>query len=252
MRQQTIKSILLKVASGRLSALEAERLLQAPIAKKHIDSDVCLDTGREHRTGFPEAVFGAGKSVEQIVKAFFGLIEHQGKALATRCSPEALAALKKENRKVQIHELSGMAWYKEKRDKPRGLVAIAAAGTSDLRVAEEAGLTLEFAGIGVERVYDVGVAGIHRLLDRLPVFQQADAAIVVAGMEGALPSVLGGLTSIPLIAVPTSVGYGAGLQGLSALLTMLNSCAPGLAVVNIDNGFGAAVAVIRILKGRKP
>lgn len=250
MKRTTMKSILLNVASGRLSALEAERLLKVSAGKHHIDHDVCLDTGREHRTGFPEAVFGAGKSVEQIVKAFFGLMDQQGKALATRCSPDALAALKKKNPKVQIHELSGMAWFSEKPVKTRGLVAIAAAGTSDLRVAEEAGLTLEFAGIGVERVYDIGVAGIHRLLDRLPVFHQADAAIVVAGMEGALPSVLGGLTGIPLIAVPTSVGYGAGLQGLSALLTMLNSCAPGLAVVNIDNGFGAAVAVIRIMKGR--
>ncbi|HNV69557.1 MAG TPA: nickel pincer cofactor biosynthesis protein LarB [Candidatus Ozemobacteraceae bacterium] len=244
-----MKKLLQDVAAGRTSVRQAERALEERFSRLPVGNDVCLDLGREHRTGFPEAVFGAGKSVEQVVKAFFGLVDHQGKALATRCSAEALTALRQKNRRVKTHPASGVAWYVKQPVKSRHLVAVAAAGTSDLRVAEEAALTLEFAGIGVERVYDVGVAGIHRLLGKLPVFHRADAAIVVAGMEGALPSVLGGLTDIPLIAVPTSVGYGAGLQGLSALLTMLNSCAPGLAVVNIDNGFGAAVAVIRILKG---
>ena len=250
MKKPSLTTLLRDVASGRLSATEAEKRINSLSGKHHIDDDVCLDLDREQRTGFPEAVFGGGKSVVQVVKAFSGLLGHAGKALATRCSAEALVALKKQIPGVKTHPGAGLAWYDPKPPKASRLVAVAAAGTSDLTVAEEAALTLEFAGIGVERVFDVGVAGIHRLLGKLPLFHRADAAIVVAGMEGALPGVLGGLTSIPLIAVPTSVGYGAGFQGLSALLTMLNSCAPGLSVVNIDNGFGAAVAVIRILKGK--
>ncbi len=217
------------------------------------EKDFFLDFHRENRSGFPEAIFGAGKTSNQVVKIFQLLLEKSGKALATRCSPETLIELQKAIPEVSVDTGAGLAWYNPGSKKVTGksTVAILAAGTSDLPVAEEAAITLEFSGFSVQRQYDIGVAGIHRLFGKLEEIREADVIIAVAGMEGALPSVVAGLVSAPVIAVPTSVGYGASFQGLAALLAMLNSCSAGVSVVNIDNGFGAAVAAVRILKGKR-
>jgi NCAIR mutase (PurE)-related protein len=197
-------------------------------------------------------VFAAGKTPQQVCGIFSRMLESSGKALATRCSAESLALLVEKIPEVNIAEACGLAWVKSEIVVNPGIsIAVIAAGTSDLAVAEEAALTLEFAGYQPQRIYDVGVAGIHRLLDRVVRFAGADVVIVVAGMEGALPSVVGGLVSCPVIAVPTSIGYGASFGGLAALLGMLNSCSAGITVVNIDNGFGAAVAAVRIVKGKR-
>jgi pyridinium-3,5-biscarboxylic acid mononucleotide synthase len=224
-----------------------------PIIVSHAPEAV-LDTGREERLGFPEAIYAAGKTPLQTKRIFSELLKKTGSALATRCSPETLALLRRSFPKATICETGRTAWH---RTTPLTLdrfggrkVAILAAGTSDLPVAEEAAATLTFAGVTPDRCFDIGVAGIHRLLERLPLIRQADVVIVTAGMEGALPSVVGGLVPAPVIAVPTSVGYGASFGGIAALLGMLNSCSAGITVVNIDNGFGAAVAAIRILHRR--
>jgi len=215
-------------------------------------SDAVLDINREKRTGFPEAIYAASKTPGQVVEIFKKMMAANGKALATRCTDEALDSLEKNIPEISVHRLSRMAWMRSDVELfPGASIAILAAGTSDLPVAEEAALTLEFSGYRVERIFDVGVAGIHRLFGRMDRVKDASAVIVVAGMEGALPSVVGGLVPCPVIAVPTSVGYGASFMGVSALLGMLNSCSAGISVVNIDNGFGAAVAAIRILKGLK-
>jgi NCAIR mutase (PurE)-related protein len=251
--------------AGRVSARRFEAALRGVEAGELPVPEAVLDPVRERRTGFPEAIYGAGKTPAQVVRIFQALLDRTGKALATRCSPAALRALRRAVPDLQVHEGAGLAW-KIAADQARpggergrgasrsaeGLVAVLAAGTSDLPVAEEAALTLEFAGCRVERFYDIGVAGIHRLFGRLAAIRRAAVLIVVAGMEGALPSVVGGLVAAPVIAVPTSVGYGASFQGLAALLGMLNACSAGLTVVNIDNGFGAAVAAIRILRGKTP
>jgi NCAIR mutase (PurE)-related protein len=217
-----------------------------------------LDHHRELRVGFPEVVFCAGKTTEQSVEICRRLAAHSGGFLATRASAETLDALQAEFPTADINRLARTAHvpYTSANGNgdahaTRGSVLILSAGTSDLPVAEEAGVTAAALGARVERLYDVGVAGIHRLLDQGDVLQRASVVIVVAGMEGALPSVVGGLVAAPVIAVPTSVGYGASFGGLAALLGMLNSCASGLTVVNIDNGFGAACAAIRILRAQR-
>lgn len=198
-----------------------------------------IDHHRALRRGFPEVVYGEGKTPEQIAAIGEKLAAQNGRLLVTRIGVEAYQALK-ERVPGALYNASARAAYleSEAREKLPG-VAVCSAGTSDQPVAEEAYVTAELMGCAVERLYDVGVAGIHRLLDRLDVLQSANAIVVVAGMEGALPSVVAGLVSAPVIAVPTSVGYGASLQGLAPLLAMLNSCSPGVSVVNIDNGFGA-------------
>ncbi len=251
--------------AGRVTARRFEEALRGVETGEQPVPGAVLDPGRERRAGFPEAIYGAGKTPAQVVRIFQALLDSAGKALATRCSPAALRALRRAVPDVSVHDGAGLAWKiavgrgpratapGRRADRPAaGLAAVLAAGTSDLPVAEEAALTLEFAGLPVERFYDIGVAGIHRLFGRLEAIRQADVLIVVAGMEGALPSVVGGLVAAPVIAVPTSVGYGASFQGLAALLGMLNACSAGLTVVNIDNGFGAAVAAIRILRGKTP
>ena len=201
------------------------------------------DYDRQQRRGMPEVIYGAGKTAEQIAAIMRALNAAGQNAFATRVTSEQAAA-------VQA-ELPAAAYRAEARiltcdvaplPEQRGKIAVLCAGTSDLPVAEEAAVTAERLGAKVERIFDVGVAGLHRLLSRLDRFADARAIVVVAGMEGALPSVVGGLTDKPVIAVPTSVGYGASFQGLAALLGMLNSCAAGVTVVNIDNGFGAGVA----------
>ncbi len=245
-----LRKILESFKNGTLSASEAEANLHGIFSHDVETDSAVIDLGREIRVGFPEAIYAESKTPSQVVEIFKLMEKRSGKALATRCSDDTIAALKSEIAGVNISEISRIAWIRNDIEICAGLsVAVVAAGTSDLPVSEEAAVTLEFSGFQVERVFDVGVAGIHRLFDRMDRISNADAVIVVAGMEGALPSVVGGLVARPVIAVPTSVGYGASFGGVSALLGMLNSCSAGITVVNIDNGFGAAVAAIRILKG---
>jgi NCAIR mutase (PurE)-related protein len=212
-----------------------------------------VDHHRHLRTGFPEVVFGQGKTAAQIAAIMGELKRGGGNVLATRVGDahveEVLRAVPGAR-----HEPLARALVIEQVEVPvtgRGTVLVVSAGTSDLAVAEEAALTARFAGSRVERLVDVGVAGLHRLLARRELLEQAEVLVVVAGMEGALPSVVAGLVSRPVVAVPTSVGYGASFGGLAALLAMLNSCAPGVTVVNIDNGFGAGLAAATINGGRR-
>jgi len=209
-----------------------------------------LDIEREKRIGFPEVVFGAGKSAQQLAQIAQRMQAHADKLLITRVDAEKAAAVVRLVPEMTHHsDAEAMTGFGAVPPPARdGYVAVVCAGTSDLRVAQEAALTLEMMGSRVERIHDVGVAGIHRLFARLELIRGADAVIAIAGMEGALPSVLGGLIANPLIAVPTSVGYGTGLNGLIAMGAMLNGCAPGVTVVNIDNGFGAGYAAANIHK----
>ena len=198
-----------------------------------------LDHHRAIRTGFPEVVLGEGKTPEQVAAISERLLEQSQQLLVTRVGPECFEAVRAVIPDAVYHP-QARAITADRRGVPLVPgVAVLCAGTSDIAVAEEAALTAEMTGSQVDRRYDVGVAGLHRLLDKLPDIQRANALVVVAGMEGALPSVVAGLVAAPVIAVPTSVGYGASFKGLAPLLAMLNSCAPGVAVVNIDNGFGA-------------
>ncbi|MCB1210499.1 MAG: nickel pincer cofactor biosynthesis protein LarB [Verrucomicrobiales bacterium] len=210
---------------------------------------VNADVQRLARQGLPEVVYAAGKTVAQVQAAVSALHAANGCVLATRVSPAVAAVLSTEG---AVYDEISQVWSRGALPQMAEVapVAVICAGTSDLPVAEEAARVLEFGGVEVLRVVDVGVAGLHRLLKRVEEIQRCSVVIVVAGMDGALPSVVGGLVRQPVIAVPTSVGYGASLQGIAALLTMLNSCAAGLAVVNIDNGFGAAVHALRILLGQ--
>jgi len=244
---ERLRALLAGVAGGALTVDEAERRLAwNPVEDLSFAS---VDHHRALRQGFPEVVFGQGKTPEQIV-AIAGRIAARGDGfLATRVAPEAAERLAAALPAIELNVLGRTAYLAP--DEPlkrqaRGSVLIVTAGTSDLPVAEEAAVTAAAYGNPVERLTDVGVAGIHRILARTEVLRSAAVVIVVAGMEGALPSVVGGLVAAPVIAVPTSVGYGAAFGGVAALLGMLNSCASGVAVVNIDNGFGAAVAASRI------
>lgn len=202
-----------------------------------------VDHHRPQRKGFPEVIYGAGKTPEQVARIAKRIWAHGDDVLATRADRKAFLAVKKAIKTAQYHQAARIITAKKSTEQrtpgTEQMIAIVTAGTSDMPVAEEAAVTAEFLGLKVERLFDVGVAGLHWLVNNLDKLKKARVVIVVAGMEGALPSVLGGLIDRPIIAVPTSVGYGASFKGLSALLTMLNSCAPGIAVVNIDNGFGA-------------
>jgi NCAIR mutase (PurE)-related protein len=228
--------LLAQVAAGALSPGAAlDRFATAPYdALAHS----FVDTHRALRTGDPEVVYAEGKTTQQVMDNVARLRDSSDRVLVTRCSPEVAGALGGTGRTVLV----GVA------PEPRGLVAVLAAGTSDGPVAEEAALTVQAFGAAAERIDDVGVAGLHRLIAARPVLDRADVVIVVAGMEGALPSVVGGLVGTPMVAVPTSIGYGASFGGLAALLAMLNSCAPGVTVVNIDNGFGAGVFAARVAR----
>ena len=212
-----------------------------------------LDVDRAARTGDPEVVLGQGKRPEQVVTLLRTLHhEHPDRAvLATRLAPEALDLVARELPEATVDPVARAATLGPL-PAPHGLVLVVAAGTSDAPVAAEAALSVAAHGAGVRRVDDVGVAGLHRLLAVRDELAAADALVVVAGMEGALPSVVGGLVGVPLVAVPTSIGYGASLGGVSALLGMLNSCAPGIGVVNIDNGYGAGVLAARIARQSRP
>ncbi len=206
-----------------------------------------LDVHREQRCGAPEVIFAEGKTPRQVVEIAQAALEHHGRVLATRCTAPTVAALRAEIPAAVHHERARCVVVGPPQARePRGQVLVVSAGTADGPVAEEALVTARFLGADARELCDVGVAGIHRLLAHEEALRGADALVVVAGMEGALPSVVGGLVDVPVIAVPTSVGYGASFGGLAALLTMLNTCAAGVTVVNIDNGFGAGYAAARI------
>lgn len=241
-----LEHVLKLVQEGNLDLEQAKRqideITQANAFGKVDDLGFAqLDVEREKRTGFPEVIYGESKTAEQIVAIFARLTEHSDRVLATRIdAAKAEAVLAAVPGSTYHASARALTWFKRPiLNVHDGYVAVVCAGTSDLPVADEAAITIECMGSHVEKVYDVGVAGIHRLFRRLPIIRGANVIVVVAGMEGALASVVGGLVSKPVIAVPTSVGYGASFHGVSALLTMLNSCATGVTVVNIDNGFGA-------------
>lgn len=245
----TVRDILDLVASGKISVAKAVQQID-DLREKNIGC-ARLDTDRLRRRGFPEVIFSQSKTPEQLVKIISAFAAAGQSALATRVSQEQYLAVKAAFPKIRYHETARVLTLDvTPRPRPKGCIAVLSAGTTDIPVAEEAAVVAEAMGAKVVRVYDVGVAGLHRLLHHLPVIKRARALIVVAGMEGALPSVVGGLTSCPIIAVPTSIGYGTSLGGITALLAMLNSCAPGITVVNIDNGFGAGVAAAMINKGK--
>ncbi len=238
MDPETLRQLLQQVADGDVAPDTAlEHLRDLPFENlgfAHVDHH------RSLRTGYPEVIFGQGKTSEQILAIAERLAQHQSQVLATRITPEAAAALVAHFPQAEYSEIARTVLIPS-RHKPaeKGLVTVISAGTSDLPVAYEAEITARAMGAKVETIFDVGVAGIHRLLAYREQLRQARVIVVVAGMEGALASVVGGLVDVPVVAVPTSVGYGASFNGLAALLTMLNSCASGVMVVNIDNGFGA-------------
>ena len=205
-----------------------------------------LDTGRKERTGFPETVFCQGKEDSFLREIFKRLYEKNGEVLGTRASAAQFEVVKAVLPEVRYDAVSRLLTIQSEEKKQTGNIIVCSAGTADIPVAQEAAGTAEFFGCRVRRIFDAGVSGLHRLLAEEPVLKAADCVIAVAGMEGALPSVIGGLVSVPVIAVPTSVGYGANFGGVAALLTMINSCANGVSVVNIDNGYGAGYIASQI------
>jgi len=248
MNPEEIAEILRKVRLHEISVEEAFELMK-DLPFKDLGF-AKIDNHRELRLGYPEVIYCAGKSIEQILSIFRYLLDERRNIIATRASGAVYEAVSKLDKRAIYHKEARIITVdKKKKKKSKTTIAVVTAGTSDIPVAEEAAVTAEAFGNLVTRHYDVGVAGIHRLFASLPEIRNARVIIAVAGMEGALASVLGGLVEKPIIAVPTSVGYGACFEGLSALLTMLNSCAPGIAVVNIDNGFGAGYLASMINKG---
>jgi pyridinium-3,5-biscarboxylic acid mononucleotide synthase len=227
-------------ATGRLASLPYEDIEFARV-----------DHHRELRLGFPEVIFGEGKSVEQVVRIADRILTNSANLLISRTTEEVYSRVSELAADAEFHREARMITVlRDRSTRGDGTVAIISAGTSDIPVAEEAAVTATAMGNEVSRIYDVGVAGIHRLLGARKDFEKARAIVVVAGMEGALPSVVGGMVSVPVIAVPTSIGYGASFNGLAALLGMLNSCASNVAVVNIDNGFGAGFVASLINRRR--
>lgn len=246
MDREKVRALLEEVAGGTLTPEQAlARLRSLPYDDLRFAR---VDLHRSLRHGVPEAVFCAGKTPEQVVAIVERLAEHHDDVLATRAEPAVAAALLASGLPCRVHETARLVVVKPTARDGVGLIVVVSAGTADLPVAEEAAVTAEVMGNHVERVFDCGVAGLHRLVPHLDRLNEANAIIAVAGMDGALPSVLGGLVDRPVIAVPTSVGYGASFGGVAALLTMLNSCAPGVSVVNIDNGYGAAAQANQINK----
>lgn len=239
-----IKDLLEQVKNGTIEIEEAEKhLRKQPYEEMGYAK---LDSHREIRSGFPEVVYCSGKPDEFLASIYQKLYDENGEVFGTRASEHQYEVVKQVLSQVVYDPISHILKI-EKEDKEHiGKIAICSAGTADIPVAEEAAQTAEFFGANVDRIYDVGVSGVHRLLAQLDTVQEANCVVAVAGMEGALASVIGGLVSNPVIAVPTSVGYGASMHGLSALLTMINSCANGIAVVNIDNGYGAGYMATQI------
>lgn len=243
MNRQQLRVLLQAVGAGTLTPEAAqEQLLQVLRQKPYEDLGFArLDRHRNTRQGFPEVIFGQGKTPGQVAAIAARMIAIGQSLLVTRTTPETFAAVSVELPEARYHELARCITLDLGNTPPgRGTILVASAGTADLPVAEEAAVSAELMGNTVDRLHDVGVAGLHRLLAEHARLNAARVIIVVAGMEGALPSVVGGLVDVPVVAVPTSVGYGASFGGLTALLAMLNSCATGISVVNIDNGFGAA------------
>ncbi|HEX5752776.1 MAG TPA: nickel pincer cofactor biosynthesis protein LarB [Archangium sp.] len=250
MDEKTLTRLLEQVKGGKVSVDDAVgQLKDLPFAELGYAT---VDTHRSLRFGFPEVVLGEPKTAEQVLGIVGKLVERKQPVLVTRLQPDKAEALVAAFPKGEYHPLARIFHLKQGKQKA-GRVAVMTAGTGDLPVAEEAAITAEAMGATVKRVYDVGVAGLHRLLKRREEIQDAHAVVVVAGMEGALASVVGGLVGIPVVAVPTSVGYGANFGGISALLTMVNSCASNVATMNIDNGFGGGfyAALISRTKGQR-
>jgi NCAIR mutase (PurE)-related protein len=251
MRPEEVRELLTAMQDGSTSVEEALATLQRlPVEDLGFAR---LDTHRELRQGLPEAIYADGKTPEQIAAIAARLVETtSAPVLATRVSDDAASVLTTEFPDAVHHPIARVVVVRsEQASVALGTVAVVCAGTSDLPVAEEAAVVAAALGARIERITDVGVAGLHRVLSVQDELRNADVVIVVAGMEGALASLVGGITPAPVIAVPTSVGYGSAFEGLAALLAMLNSCAAGVVVVNIDNGFGAAMCAIRILRARQ-
>ncbi len=247
------KEILEQVKAGKISIDDAEKFFKKqPFEELGYAK---LDSHREIRSGFPEVIFCSGKPDEYLVSIYKKMYEANGEAFGTRAGVRQFELVREFIPGISYDEVSHILKIEKEGKEKSGKIAVCTAGTADIPVAEEAAQTAEFFGSAVERIYDVGVSGIHRLFSRLDTIQEANCVVAVAGMEGALASVIGGLVSNPVIAVPTSIGYGASMKGLSALLTMVNSCANGIAVVNIDNGYGAGYMATQInrlaIKGQK-
>lgn len=249
MTPEDLQTLLRSVANGQLDPDQAIDHFKH-FAYEPVGDFAKVDHHRSLRTGFPEAIWGQDKTPEQIAAIVRVMRDRNDVVMVTRLDAAAYAALKPKVPDLRYYPLARISALG--RDlgavKHPGTIALVSAGTSDLPVAEEAAVTAELCGFRVMRLWDVGVAGIHRLLDNRALLNQADVIVVAAGMEGALPSVVAGLVDCPVVAVPTSIGYGANFQGLAPLLTMLNSCAAGIGVVNIDNGFGAAILAGQILR----
>jgi NCAIR mutase (PurE)-related protein len=249
MQSEKLKTLLESIATGKVSPeLAFEKI-------KHLDYEEVgdfakIDRHRSVRTGFPEVIWGEGKTTEQIAEIMAVMRQQNPVVMATRIAPEVYERLQDKVPNLCYYPGAKICAIAPPYLAPthEGLITIVTAGTADLPVAEEAAITATLCGFPVKRLWDVGVAGIHRLLKNQHLIAEANVLIVVAGMEGALPSVVAGLADCPVVAVPTSVGYGASFNGLAALLTMLNSCAPGIGVVNIDNGFGAAILAGQIIR----
>lgn len=251
MFEHELKKLLDEVAAGRMSAETAAQHLK--LASERGLGFARLDTDRPRRTGLPEVIYCPGKTPEHVIQIVATLRAAGQNILATRATPELARQVQAAHADVVYHEAARCLTVEVKPRPPAvGRVVVVTAGTADLPVAEEAALTAEWMGARVERIFDVGVAGLHRVMKHLEVLRSARAVVVVAGMEGALPSVVGGLIDRPIVAVPTSVGYGMNLAGVAALLAMLNSCSPGNTVVNVDNGFGAGVAAAKINRVGEP
>ena len=239
-----LREMLERVKSGEVSVEEAIKYF----GKKPFEDMgyAKLDTQREIRSGYPEVVYCSGKADEHLLKIFETLYRENGEVLGTRAPMEQYELVRQSIPDINYDKISRILKIEKPGKQQNGLIAVCTAGTADIPVAEEAARTAEYFGNRVERIYDVGVSGIHRLLSNVDNIRAANCVVAVAGMEGALASVIGGLVERPVIAVPTSVGYGANMGGLSALLTMINSCANGIAVVNIDNGYGAGYIASQI------
>ena len=248
MDRNSLSRVLEQVRDGELTVESASEIFKA----LHVEElgFASVDHHRAVRLGFPEVIYGEGKTSDQIIGIFSSLIQRQDTVLATRVDAEKSSRVMESVPGLDYNPLARTLLYRKSANDASsgGLILVLAAGTSDLPVAEEARVTVEAFGCNVQTIYDVGIAGIHRLLRHYDKLREASVIIVVAGMEGALPSVVGGLVDKPVIATPTSIGYGASFGGIAALLGMLNSCAPGVVVVNIDNGFGAAYAACTMIR----
>lgn len=249
MNPTSLSALLDAVATGQISPTTALDHLKY-LAIEPVGDFARIDNHRPLRTGFPEVIWGPGKTPDQIAQIMATMRSHHPVVMATRITPEVYEQLQKQVPDLHYYptaRICAIAPTPQSSFQP-GTIGLICAGTADLPIADEAAVTAELSGFHVQRLWDVGVAGLHRLFHNRHVIDQADVLIVIAGMEGALPSVVAGLADCPVIAVPTSVGYGASFNGLAPLLTMLNSCAPGIGVVNIDNGFGAAILAGQILR----